>query len=225
MRTPSLIFITVVLLLLAGCKRQEPPLPAEGEAAAVAYGDTFIEASIGEPSNLLPVLASDSASADISGLVYDSLVRYDKNLRLEGELAESWEISEDNLTITFNLRKGVKWHDDAPFTSADVLFTYRLYVDPKTPTAYAEAYRQVESFADVEVGVEREAILQGLVMQSDHHTLPSAVAEALTPARGVDDRQVALLEDALCESGKHHRACSPLCPPFSVQSYVEPVVH
>jgi peptide/nickel transport system substrate-binding protein len=144
MRIPSLLFIAVVLLLLlACCKRQETPLPAEGEAAAPAYGDTFIEASIGEPSNLLPVLASDSASADISGLVYDGLVRYDKNLRIEGELAESWEISDDNLTITFHLREGVKWHDGAPFTSADVLFTYRLYVDPKTPTAYAEAYRQV----------------------------------------------------------------------------------
>ena len=146
MRIPALMFVAVVFLLLsASCKRQETPLPAEGEAAAPAYGDTFIQASIGEPSNLLPVLASDSASADISGLVYDGLVRYDKNLQLEGELAESWEISDDNLTITFHLRQGVQWHDGAPFTSADVLFTYQLYVDPKTPTAYAEAYRQVAS--------------------------------------------------------------------------------
>jgi peptide/nickel transport system substrate-binding protein len=144
MRIPSLIVITLVLLLTAACKRQETPLPAEGEAAAPAFGDTFIEASIGEPSNLLPVLASDSASADIAGLVYDGLVRYDKDLRLEGDLAESWEISADNLTITFHLRPGVKWHDGAPFTAADVLFTYQLYIDPKTPTAYAEAYRQVK---------------------------------------------------------------------------------
>lgn len=106
-------------------------------------GDTFIEGSIGEPSTLLPVLASDSASSDINGLVYDGLLRYDKNLRLEGVLAESWDISPDNLTITFHLRKGVKWHDGQPFTSADVLFTYRLFIDPKVPTSYAEDFKQV----------------------------------------------------------------------------------
>ena len=137
------LLLLVCLLLFAGCRNQDP-LFLDGESPSVAaYGDTFIEASIGEPSNLLPVLASDSASSDISALVYNGLIRYDKNLNLEGELAESWEISEDNLTITFHLRKNVRWHDGAPFTSADVLYTYQLYTDPKTPTAYAESYRQV----------------------------------------------------------------------------------
>jgi len=131
-------------LIACGCDLQEKNvIPAEGKDAAPVHGDTIIEASIGEPSNLLPVLASDSASSDINSLVYNGLVRYDKNLKLEGELAESWDVSEDGLTITFHLRPGVKWHDGTPFTSADVLFTYRLYTDPKTPTAYAEAYRQV----------------------------------------------------------------------------------
>jgi len=138
------ILLLALLAQLCGCQRQEETvIPAEGAAAEPAYGDTFIEASIGEPSNLLPVLASDSASSDINGLVYNSLIRYDKNLVLEGELAESWEISDDNRTITFHLRPGIKWHDGAPFSSADVLFTYQVYVDPKTPTSYAEAYRQV----------------------------------------------------------------------------------
>lgn len=131
------------LLLAAGCGQQESAVPVSGQGGAPAYGDTFIEGSIGEPSTLLPVLASDSASSDINGLVYDGLLRYDKNLRLEGVMAESWEISPDNLTITFHLRKGVKWHDGAPFTSADVLFTYRLYIDPKVPTSYAEDFKQV----------------------------------------------------------------------------------
>lgn len=137
------MIICLVLTFLMGCDRKGPVMPAEGEAAKPVIGDTFIEASIGEPSNLLPVLASDSASSDINGLVYNGLVRYNKNLELEGELAETWDISADNLTITFHLRKDVCWHDGTPFTSADVLFTYQLYVDPKTPTAYAESYRQV----------------------------------------------------------------------------------
>ena len=61
-----------------------------------------------------------------------------------GDLAESWEISPDGLTITFQLRHGVKWHDGAPFTAKDVLFTYQVMVDPKTPTAYSGNYLQVK---------------------------------------------------------------------------------
>ncbi len=138
-----LFFLFAAGVFLWGCQQKSQDAAMPTSEAGPAYGDTFIEGSIAEPSNLLPILATDASSADINGLVYNGLVRYDKNLVLEGELAESWDISPDKLTITFHLRKGVKWHDGAPFTSADVLFTYQLYVDPKTPTAYAEAYKQV----------------------------------------------------------------------------------
>jgi peptide/nickel transport system substrate-binding protein len=133
------LILCMVFSALAGCRRGEPEPVADG-----VVGDTILMGTIGDASNLLPVLASDSASSDISGLVYNGLVRYDKNLQLEGELAESWSVSPDNRTITFHLRRGVKWHDGAPFTSADVLFTYRLLVDPKVPTAYADRYLQVQ---------------------------------------------------------------------------------
>lgn len=139
--------LCIVLLgisLLWGCDRQSPePVEESGEEQPAAYGDTLLMGSIGEPSNLLPVLASDSASFDITGLVYNGLVRYDKNLQLEGDLARSWDISPDSLTITFHLRQDVRWHDGHALTADDVLFTYRLLVDPAVPTAYAERYRQV----------------------------------------------------------------------------------
>lgn len=135
--------LLLLVTVMAACTESPQPVETTKANSAPAHGDTFIEASIGDASNLLPVLSSDSASSDISGLVYNGLVRYDKDLKIEGELAESWEISEDNLTITFKLRKGVKWHDGTPFTSADVLFNYQLYTDPKTPTAYAESFKQV----------------------------------------------------------------------------------
>jgi peptide/nickel transport system substrate-binding protein len=130
--------------LLFGCDRQQPVMVKDGaQAQRPDYGDTLLMGSIGEPSNLLPVLASDSASGDINGLVYSGLLRYDKNLQLEGELARSWDISPDNLTITFHLRNDVRWHDGQPLTADDVLFTYRLLVDPAVPTAYADRYLQV----------------------------------------------------------------------------------
>jgi peptide/nickel transport system substrate-binding protein len=111
---------------------------------APSYGDTIVVGSIGDASNLIPLLASDSASHDISGLIYNGLVKYDKNLNLVGDLAESWEVSPDGLTITFYLRRGVKWHDGTPFTAEDLLFGFHTITDPKTPTAYAGDYLEVK---------------------------------------------------------------------------------
>ncbi|MBN1141582.1 MAG: peptide-binding protein [Deltaproteobacteria bacterium] len=131
-------------LLFCSCSQdQQPPMGEKETKAAPVPGDTLIMGSPSDAVTLLPVLASDGASSSVNSLIYNGLVRYGKNLEIEGDLAQSWEVSPDGLTITFHLRKGVRWQDGHPFTSADALFTYRLYTDPKTPTAYAERYRQV----------------------------------------------------------------------------------
>ncbi len=131
------------LSLVCGCDRRDDNLAGQGESGPPVAGDTLIIGSGADAVTLLPVLASDGTSSDINGLVYNGLVRYDKDLNIEGELAERWEVSPDNLTLTFYLRQGVRWHDGTPFTAEDVFYTYKLLVDPKTPTAYAERYRQV----------------------------------------------------------------------------------
>lgn len=137
--------VLTLALLLASCdsSRDRKPVPPPG-ADKPAYGDTLVEGTIGEPSNLIPILATDSASFDVAGYIYNGLLKYDKDLNLTGDLAESWDVSPDGLSITFHLRRGVKWHDGTEFTSRDVLYTYRVTIDPKTPTAYAENFKQVK---------------------------------------------------------------------------------
>ncbi len=126
-------------------------LQAPGAAAAAGldpvgpdYGDAIVVGSIGDASNLIPMLASDATSHEIAGYIYPGLVKYDKDLNLVGELAKGWEISEDGLTITFHLRKGVRWEDGEEFTSADVLYGFETITDPKTPTAYAGDFLEVK---------------------------------------------------------------------------------
>jgi peptide/nickel transport system substrate-binding protein len=140
-----IVCLLLCLLPLVSCRKQEQQTPPRRIAGPPAYGDALVAGTIGEPSTLIPLLASDSASSDVAGLVYNGLLRYDKNLKLEGDLAESWDISRDGLTITFHLRKGVKWHDGHEFTANDVLYTYQVTIDPKTPTAYAEDFKQVKT--------------------------------------------------------------------------------
>ncbi|HEU5360554.1 MAG TPA: peptide-binding protein [Candidatus Deferrimicrobiaceae bacterium] len=135
----------LLVVFLSGCAKEKTGAGGAGGSGsdAPAYGDAIVEASIGDVSGFLTAVTSDSASHTAAGYVFNGLVRYDKNLKLEGELAESWEVSPDGKKITFRLRKGVTWHDGAPFTSEDVLFTYQRMIDPNTPTAYAEDFKQV----------------------------------------------------------------------------------
>ena len=58
-----------------------------------------------------------------TGQVYDGLLEYGFDLKPKASLAESWEVTPDGKTVTFKLRKDVKFHDGNPFTSADVQFT------------------------------------------------------------------------------------------------------
>ncbi|HDD52543.1 MAG TPA: peptide-binding protein, partial [Thermosulfidibacter takaii] len=100
--------------------------------------------SIGEPKRLLPLLASDSASATISSFVFNGLLKYDKDGNLTGDLAESWDVSKDGKVITFHPRKGVKWQDGKPFTARDVMFTFNKLRDPRVATPYSGDYLEVE---------------------------------------------------------------------------------
>jgi peptide/nickel transport system substrate-binding protein len=103
-----------LLCLLLSCGRKKETARYD-DPGKPAYGDMIITGSIGEPSNLIPILSSDSASHEIASFVYNGLVKYDKDLNIVGDLAESWEVSKDNLSITFKLKKGVKWRTANPF--------------------------------------------------------------------------------------------------------------
>lgn len=66
--------------------------------------------------------------------------------RLQGELAEKWEMSPDAKSFTFHLRKGVQWHRGyGEFTADDVVFTIKRMQDPKTGSAYGSNFKEITS--------------------------------------------------------------------------------
>lgn len=103
-----------------------------------------------DAKRLLPLLASDSASGEISGLIFNGLTKYDKDIKIIGDLAESWEVKRNGLEIIFHLRKNVRWHDGVEFTADDVVFTYKTVTDPKVPTPYGSNYGPVEKVEAVD---------------------------------------------------------------------------
>ena len=111
----------------------------------VARGEgEFHRSMSSSPTRLNPLLATDSASSAITDWIFDGLVKFDANATLVPELAESWRF-EDNRTLIFRLRKGVRWHDGTPFTARDVKFTYAFLNSDKVVTPYKSDFKFVES--------------------------------------------------------------------------------
>lgn len=109
-------------------------------------GDAFVLGTIADAKTLVPILASDSASAGVCNLLFNGLVKYDKNIEITGDLAESWEIQDEGLKIVFHLKKGVKWHDGEDFTAKDVEFTYQKLCDPNVKTPYSGDFLKIKEF-------------------------------------------------------------------------------
>ena len=144
-----LITALVLFLLIAGYRYYPNLSSASGDLIKPGKVDSpsrccIVTGTIGDASVLLPVLASDVPSLDITRLIFNGLVKYDKEVKLVGDLAESWEVSEDHRKIRFHLRKDVKWHDGQPFNARDVEYTYKVYIDPQTPTSWATDFLKIK---------------------------------------------------------------------------------
>jgi len=149
----SALLAVVALFALGGSCGHDAAIAGD-EATMVnekpVQGDSFVEASIGDITGLIPNITTDGASHEVGGLIYDGLVRQDKDYNWESQMAESWQFSKDCMTLTFKLRKNVKWHDGKPFTADDVLFTYKTMMNPKTPTAYRNDFEPIKDVVVVD---------------------------------------------------------------------------
>jgi peptide/nickel transport system substrate-binding protein len=76
-----------------------------------------------EPLSLTSAASIDPGTLAVSGKIFDRLFVNDADGKVRPQLAESLSVSPDGLAITINLRKGVRWHDGKPFTSADVAYS------------------------------------------------------------------------------------------------------
>jgi len=143
--TLAALLALISLLAVGGAGRRIAAAADETTTAEKPVpGDTFVQASIGDITGLIPNITSDGPSHAIGGLIYDGLVQTDKDLNWVSAMADSWQFSKDCLTLTFKLRKDVRWHDGKPFTADDVLFTYKTMMNPKTPTAYRDDFEPVK---------------------------------------------------------------------------------
>lgn len=108
-----------------------------GERVDLGGGSSgrLVAAIAGEPDQLDPNKTSAYFSFEVLENVYDTLVEPDADLQMRPALAESWQVSPDQLTWTFHLRRGVTFHDGSPLTGEDVVYTYRRIIDEELSNA------------------------------------------------------------------------------------------
>jgi peptide/nickel transport system substrate-binding protein len=102
-------------------------VPGDGTGGIINMNSTLGDSGIGNP-----ILTSTIPY--IEYWVFNRLMIYDDEGTLQPELAESWEFSDDNLTLTLTLRQGVTWHDGEAFTADDVIFTFDAIQAEETDT-------------------------------------------------------------------------------------------
>ena len=127
----GLLIVAIMLAsVLSGCIGGEKETPTTTEAKG-KYGGTLVFGSSGDAVKLDPADVTDGESIQRMDNIYEGLVRYKAgSTEIEPCLATSWEISDDKKTITFHLRKGVKFHHGfGEMTADDVVFSFARQYD------------------------------------------------------------------------------------------------
>jgi peptide/nickel transport system substrate-binding protein len=97
-------------------------------------GGTYVEAVVGAPRYLNPLLAQPgSPDDDVVALVFSGLTRVEPDGKVAPDLATDWSVAPNGVQYTFRLRRGVRWHDGHPFGAADVVATVQALQAPDFP--------------------------------------------------------------------------------------------
>ncbi len=194
-----LVFVMLVIasLVVAGCAAPNTPTPAAPSTSASEGGSTPAPANTAAPATQPAAPSSNAATKLVMGintepetyfpgfetsalasygfeLVFNELTTYDLQGKIVGDLANSWDLSDDQLTWTFHLEPNVKWQDGQPFTAKDVQFTLEMLADPAYTGTY---YSMISSVAGAK----------------DKH---DGKATSISGINVVDDNTIAITTDA-----------------------------
>ncbi len=135
----KLCFFIIIIGLVVYCAKKEEPLKGE-KGGSLIIGTTEL------PTTLSPLQPSVLGSNEILDLIFMRLHRIDPQTgKMKPELASSWEFSEDLTSITYYLKKNIKWWDGEPVTAEDILYTYEKMQDPKTNYPFIASLKYIKN--------------------------------------------------------------------------------
>jgi dipeptide transport system substrate-binding protein len=177
---------------------------------SVASAETLVVCTEASPDFLNPQFSTANTSFDVAARIYDRLVSVERGgSKIIPGLAESWSVSDDGLTYTFKLRKGVSWHSNQAFkptrefNADDVVFSFQRMMDEKHPfhgtgkggyeyyeglvAPYLQAVEKVDDYTVRFVLKRPEAALLGALSVEPMSILSAEYANAMQRA-GTSDQ-------------------------------------
>lgn len=121
-----------------------------------AQGDWSVNAFGTNLKTITPLVSTDAYASEVQGYIQESLIaRNPDTLEWEGLIAKSWQVSEDGLTITFQMRDDVTFSDGVPLTADDIVFTFNFImteaIQAPRERAYYEKLKGVQANGKYEV--------------------------------------------------------------------------
>lgn len=147
-------FKKLAALVLAGCMAFSMIAFAEEKTPdpSISQGKTLIVGLQGDPASFNPTAAPDDWGYFVAENMFSRLVKLNWNGETLPDLASSWDIAEDGLTVTFHLQENAKWSDGEPVTSADVKWTFdKIIQEQAYLVSYLGSVESIEATDDTTV--------------------------------------------------------------------------
>ena len=207
------LVVMLVLSLFTACGGDSAGTNPGGEAAPAAPSgekDSVIVAMNADPTGFDPQVTLDATAMMVMYNIYDTLVESDGacSSDIRPGLAESWDISDDNMVYTFHLKSGVKFHNGEPFTAADAKFTIeRAMVEPAT-ASYCASIDKVDAPDDSTLVVTLKVPFANFLMNLGGSFFGGCALAVLLGDRVERDGQTAQV--ALQRAAQHRKQCFPV---------------
>jgi len=175
------LLLTAIFLLsmlaLAGCgKQSNSPAVSKTDPKTIVLG---IE---NETEKLNPLFTDDHDDAIF--LIFSGLTRFNEKNEAVPDLAESWEISPDQMMYTFKLRKDAKWHDGKPFTADDVKFTIDQALNKQNNTEINYRFEEIKEVQVIDANTVK------IILKSPFPTLLNVMSSGMLPKHLLDGKDI-----------------------------------
>lgn len=138
--------IAASILIMVSCNGGDEGQAVNNEAPAAKENVLRWGTTSAPSGNFNPNLTTDSYNFIVSNVIYETLLELNPSADFEALLAKSWTVSDDQKTVTFNLRNDVTWHDGEAFNAEDVKFTLEFVASKGFAGAVSGAVKPIKGY-------------------------------------------------------------------------------
>jgi ABC-type transport system substrate-binding protein len=149
-RLRSLAALAALTVLVGACSVNDPEAPSSGSGASGGADSAFSVAVGIDPDTFDPAGQTTTTVQNMVDYMVETLTTVDEEGEVSGKLAESFETSEDGLTVTLKLREGVTFHDGTPFNADAVVFNLKRITSPDVKVPLGSPYKVISNVAAVD---------------------------------------------------------------------------